>query len=724
MAMNSPAKRRLSRVGGFDDDGFQSPRRHSLFGPRKQKLSNEQLAELYSSCIKMSADNKINQKNVWSLSLIDYMGEQVEGNTDFTLASCTLDASVKIYATRVDSVHAELLRVLGGLTRGAASIDADDADNKENATPDGDVATTRVARTKTAVSGAATLEDNYDNIMLKKFDLSFTVDPLFQSTSAKFDEGGARGMLLNNLDVYNCCELIFDSSDANLHSHNTTTAPPPQLVDITALRAQLLSTVEDLNALELCPSVCVGGLSLSLGEQQQAPSDPLLASAASGGAEDHSARYMGDDDDDNDDDDNKFDQRDLAQLNLDAFTSAFGSHAHDNDDDLGGDGGGGGCDDGQDPYEGLQHAAATSEANTRATQELILALADSSESNGGVRDEYSFFDGSKLQEWAGPDFWRFRSAPKPRGENSGTSAAGADAGLTTTKTRARRQPKTQLLLDFTAPRAALAPPKKTSTVLSTRALNKGVVTTLPEDLHYDFKKFSQLFSKPNWSLRTRTDVSGRPLGAATFPGTETSGTNDLVLVCDDAMTHVGNTTTLTSFPNALSEYDDDDDDGFGLPEPEHEPAADAADDSAKPQISFGGMELISEPAKVNKIAISYATVAKRVNVRRLKHAIWTNLVSHPSEEPSRKAMPEHDDDDDDHPTGTSEPHKSERMPLPKTFNETVSSLDRFLPAKDLAHISVPFCFVCLLHLANEKGLEIADQSDLGDLTIRSADFVM
>jgi hypothetical protein len=32
-------------------------------------------------------------------------------------ASCTLDASVKIYSYRVDSVHHETYRVLGGLNR-------------------------------------------------------------------------------------------------------------------------------------------------------------------------------------------------------------------------------------------------------------------------------------------------------------------------------------------------------------------------------------------------------------------------------------------------------------------------------------------------------------------------------------------------------------------------------------------------------------------------------
>lgn len=41
--------------------------------------------------------------------------------------------------------------------------------------------------------------------------VAFTVDPLFQQTSAQFDEGGAKGLLLNTLSVYQGCEIVFDS---------------------------------------------------------------------------------------------------------------------------------------------------------------------------------------------------------------------------------------------------------------------------------------------------------------------------------------------------------------------------------------------------------------------------------------------------------------------------------------------------------------------------------
>ena len=51
------------------------------------------------------------------------------------------------------------------------------------------------------LDGEGTLEKNVANLDTNKYDLEFDVDPLFQKTSAKFDEGGAKGLLLNNLYV-------------------------------------------------------------------------------------------------------------------------------------------------------------------------------------------------------------------------------------------------------------------------------------------------------------------------------------------------------------------------------------------------------------------------------------------------------------------------------------------------------------------------------------------
>ncbi|KAI7986908.1 Condensin complex subunit 2 [Camellia lanceoleosa] len=98
--------------------------------------------------------DKINQKNTWELSLIDHLCDIIEVEdeddmeTNFQKASCTLEAGVKIYSMRVDSVHSEAYKVLGGITRVG----------KQNEP------------------------------------VAFAVDPFYHQTSAQFDEGGAKGL--------------------------------------------------------------------------------------------------------------------------------------------------------------------------------------------------------------------------------------------------------------------------------------------------------------------------------------------------------------------------------------------------------------------------------------------------------------------------------------------------------------------------------------------------
>lgn len=40
------------------------------------------------------------------------------------------------------------------------------------------------------------------------------MDPLYHQTTAQFDEGGAKGLLLYNLGVYGSCRVLFDSFEA------------------------------------------------------------------------------------------------------------------------------------------------------------------------------------------------------------------------------------------------------------------------------------------------------------------------------------------------------------------------------------------------------------------------------------------------------------------------------------------------------------------------------
>src|SRR6266487_832418 len=64
-----------------------------------------------------------------------------------------------------------------------------------------------------ARSHEATLAPSFASLQLKKFELEFSVDPLFKKASADFDEGGAKGLLLNHLAIDSQGRIVFDSSD-------------------------------------------------------------------------------------------------------------------------------------------------------------------------------------------------------------------------------------------------------------------------------------------------------------------------------------------------------------------------------------------------------------------------------------------------------------------------------------------------------------------------------
>ena len=107
-------------------------------------------------------------------------------------------------------------------------------------------------------------------------------------------------------------------------------------------------------------------------------------------------------------------------------------------------------------------------------------------------------------------------------------------------------------------------------------------------------------------------------------------------------------------------------------------------------------ELIAQPTRVQKVEIGYAKVAKQVDVGALKRSLWELLADEPSSaEPSARRM-------------TSE----------ASFQEIVARLPEKIPEQKLPDLSIAYNFICLLHLANEKGLEIVGQPDLKDLRVK------
>lgn len=63
-------------------------------------------------------------------------------------------------------------------------------------------------------------------------------------------------------------------------------------------------------------------------------------------------------------------------------------------------------------------------------------------------------------------------------------------------------------------------------------------------------------------------------------------------------------------------------------------------------------------------------------------------------------------------------------PSPKTeqgtlkFTSVMNDLQQVYPKQAMADISTSYCFICLLHLANEKGLQLSNEPGLMELSIQ------
>ncbi|KAG8799817.1 hypothetical protein FRC17_007036 [Serendipita sp. 399] len=145
-------------------------------------------------------------------------------------------------------------------------------------------------------------------------------------------------------------------------------------------------------------------------------------------------------------------------------------------------------------------------------------------------------------------------------------------------------------------------------------------------------------------------------------------------------------------PFATQYFNDDDEDGGG--------GFDDAYDGGGDSMAGAGLDesadlLAATQGQVRRVRpefVNYAKKVKRVDVRKLKENIWKGLDIVLPEEDERK------------PTAPDEA---------KRFTSVISELRKTYPKDKMDEISTSFCFICLLHLANERGLKIEGEDDGG-----------
>ncbi|KAL6709612.1 hypothetical protein ACN47E_001040 [Coniothyrium glycines] len=734
-ASATPAKRRISLAAGqnsphtpsHDQDVDMPDVAGTAVTPMKRVMP---LLANFEEWMKMATDNKINANNSWNFALIDYFHEMSllkEGDgVNFQKASCTLDGCVKIYTSRVDSVATDTGKLLSGLAENASKKkrggdDDDEAGGDDDEGDEGEDGQKKRKR-RAARSAEATLATSFAQLQNKKMELDFSVDPLFKKASADFDEGGAKGLLLNHLAIDGKGRIVFDSSDdandATAEDARATPAPEEDAnqplpsddidIDLSGLAAKYFPDLARLDEQDVCPSM----KQFDLGDVNGSMDLPFLKASE-------------DLDEDKDDDDEEAGHRSGLFLD-DENPMGF-----DDDDDVNmggfdlppetgfGEGGEIWAKEAIRDPQARVHTIGLGEGDDEVGEGVQGAQGENAQygismSHGRDQEQeniLSYFDQALKKNWAGPEHWRIR-----RVKDAGKAAPPVT----------KRKEKEPFSIDFTAPMT-----QATADMLYTPATSNSTISLpkaqwisksrnlLPDDKHFNSRQLLRLFLKPKARMGSRREVQR----TQAQPNEPVNGD------VDEAYWANREGHDAPAEEPAQGHYDADfyQDDGLpmpGGPNDDDDDFADARDhfspapqDAADMQPLYGppssqgdayGAQLVTQSRRFRPEYVQYAKVAKKVDVKRLKDELWRGIGFEETAGPS--ALERREDFPDETP--------SKALDETLTFTDVVNNLQTVYPKQAMADISTSYCFICLLHLANEKGLIINNQENFENLSIR------
>ena len=638
--------------------------------------------DTYSHILKLCSSNKVNAKNTWDLNMIDNIDEILVAQRIISKSIVHAERSVQIYEKRVDSTHTDTFKMLERDEDVHEALAQDSPHPLKSREINLPRHPKRWRKTQRRFSSS------------EEVDREFEVDPLFKRMSKAFDEGGARGMLLNHLGVHDGYSLIFDTSEAMafprtlLNAMATTTEDAEELppadtaddtpsFDVTALKEKVDATFSDIANTLYAPELGQFRAAITQMNRSNEHTDDDADSAM------NAPIHANDDDDDIGDvhgfDDDEFDNDDNEYFNYVA--------GNDNSEDNN-----------------------APKADSRAAESFRLACIEEAFMNGdsgASGSRFAFFNAenvlsksstsSSRHAWAGPSHWKFPGQARTRSRNG----IAGDTGV------AKKVKKTKDFIDFFAPAIdpaeAFAPPKDLATIrLKNTKATRGAeeANVLPVDVHYEAISLRRLFLRPSLAMLGRIDSCNVEVDPEDeFQVVDAPNELQLAVERDDSgiVDHDTDDVALGFDVLTLSDNEDDEDD------------ADALNDSFDPSSM---LNMVDEGRQVGKIDIAYAKRAKKVDVKKLKRRLWNHLqdtVAAPGKE---------DDDmnDEDAMEADSEKDEEEKEQA-ASFTESIERLRPELAS----NITVPFYFICLLHLANEKGLKLDGSDDLNDFKIEIDD---
>lgn len=126
---------------------------------------------------------------------------------------------------------------------------------------------------------------------------------------------------------------------------------------------------------------------------------------------------------------------------------------------------------------------------------------------------------------------------------------------------------------------------------------------------------------------------------------------------------------------------------------------------------------LDDVRKVDQVLVTHATIAKKVDVRRLKKDLWTEVEAKiaPTSQAEGCQNVESMEDNEHKNEVNQKIVLDEEVDSTLSFQDTVKKLTGCQKQED---VSLPFYFICMLHLANEKQLRLENAADgLNDFII-------
>lgn len=517
---------------------------------------------------------------------------------------------------------------------------------------------------------------SFNSLQLKKFELEFAVDPLFKKASADFDEGGAKGLLLNHLMIDSQGRIVFDSSDdtgdaatigkkgidgelgeeddieedagneslAQGEDKSTGDIEPKDEeadveIDVGALGHRFFPDLGRLDELDVCPSL----KNFDLGDPSGSMDIPFLKAPEDWRQDQEKEKTPG-----------------ALGDNSGVFFDEDAPAGFDDDDlglgsfDIGGDvafGEGGEVWAREAALEpqmrvynaGMGDAEGGDGEGVGDNGEYVVSMTKTQNADKMHQDILGFFDQALQKNWTNAEHWRIRKIKdvnKPAGE---------------TKKRKEKEP---FLIDFGSPlESSLAD------VIYTQASSNTTISLpkkdwksksrnlLPDDKHFSSKSLLSLFLKP------RARLSQKRIG---FGASRSNGfghdlhDNQPAAELDEAFWAQQKAPEETGLPGGDYDANFFQDDGLPFPGGDDGDDDDMEFADAREHMSPGtegdpgmtggvgitamlngetmntmggafGTTLVTQTRRVRPEYVQYARVAKKVDVRRLKEEIWKGM---------------------------------------------------------------------------------------------------